>query len=64
LRAFGFQTHALRSGAQQSPTAFIAARSETERERYGVRTVARPTLEAASMVRAGQPPAGRALCAA
>jgi LacI family transcriptional regulator len=60
MRAFGFQTHALRSSAQQSPTAFIAARSEAERERYGVRTIARPTLEAAvdAFVQANPRPAG------
>ena len=44
-RAYGFQTHALRCGATESPTAFIVTNKNTERELYGVRTVTRATLE-------------------
>jgi len=60
MRAFGFQTHALKCGAAESPTAYIAAKSNAERERYGVRTIAKPTLEAAvdAFVQANPRPAG------
>jgi LacI family transcriptional regulator len=60
MRAFGFRTRALQCGRSVAPTAYIAAATDADRERYGTRAVARPTLEAAvdAFVQSSPRPAG------
>jgi DNA-binding LacI/PurR family transcriptional regulator len=60
MRGFGFQTRAIQLGMTPAPVAFIVPKTDADRERYGVRAIAQPTLEAAidAFVKASPRPAG------